>query len=220
MRAAVTISQRYSRKDVRPWLHHVVIVFFGSKASSSPASFQVTGPTTKLKSWESGAKLVKNTQTDNQYLEHIREIHDPSQHIKTIEDELKGTIGKALGKQGEKVNMYLRAMEQERKTYERLTEEEERDHTDPQVIATVEKYNSYRKDATQARWELIVHRQAVGFTVGNHSFVMSQFPIGDPLPTDTPLDSFSEQEKNKKKLEAKKKFGDQLEWWQKVGRWR
>ena len=66
---------------------------------------------------ESGAKLVQNTTVENKYLEHIRDVHDPSQHLKTIEDELKGTIGKALGKQGQKILMYARLMDQEQKKY-------------------------------------------------------------------------------------------------------
>lgn len=193
-----------------------------SFSSKGPPLIQ--GPGQALKSWESGARLVKNTQVENQYLEHIRQVHDPSMHLKTIEDELKGTIGRALGKQGEKVNMYLRAMEQERRAYSRLVDDERRDYSDAAVAEAVDKFNSYRKDAIQARWELIVHRQAVGFTVDNQRFIMTKFPIDDPLPTaelalrlredgDQGQDESAEQE-------IPKKFGDQLDWWQRIGRWR
>ena len=41
----------------------------------------------------------------NPYLEAIRQTHDPALHIKTLEEELAGSIGQALGKQGRKVLM-------------------------------------------------------------------------------------------------------------------
>jgi hypothetical protein len=167
---------------------------------------------------------VKNSKVENQYLEHIRAIHDPSQHIKTIEDELKGTIGKALGKQGEKVNQYLRAMEQEKRAFRRLLDEEHKNYSDAAVADTIHKFNAYRKDAIQARWELIVHRQAVGFTVGNQSFIMAKFPIDDPLPTADEAIRLTELGKCGKgetsKEDEVKKFGDQLQWWQRIGRWK
>jgi hypothetical protein len=56
----------------------------------------------------------------------MRDLHDPSLHVKTIEDELKGTIGKALGRQGEKVLMYARRMHAERERYEELSSLEKR----------------------------------------------------------------------------------------------
>lgn len=179
------------------------------------AAFSTNGPQKELKSWERGARLVKDTKVENKYLEHIRETHDPSLHIKTIEDELKGSIGKALGKQGEKVVMYLRAMEQERKRYYQLLENHEPTHQ--VVIDSIHKHNTYRKDCINARWELMVHRQAVGFIVGNQKYVTETFPIGEPLPV--PYSSTNEKTSDEKN-ERRKVFGDQLDWWQRIGRWR
>lgn len=123
---------------------------------------------TSLKSWESGAQMVKNPKVKNEYLEHIRDIHDPSMHIKTIEDELKGTIGKALGKQAQKIVAAMRQMNEEYIRYKALLEDEEKgyDMTSPEVVEFTKKYNFYRNQALHCRWELIVHRQAVGFIVG------------------------------------------------------
>lgn len=127
--------------------------------------------------------MVKNVEMEkNKYLDTIRKSHDPSQHIKTIEDELKETIGKALGRQSDKLLMYMRAMDQEKQHYEQLLKGH---HSNSRVVLEcAEKYNAYRKECLTARWELMVHRQAVGFIVDNHKFVVSKFPIGDPLPTD------------------------------------
>lgn len=202
---APTSTARHSPAD---------FVVFGQRlfASSSSNNNNITTPTrSNLKSWESGARRVKNVNgEDNTYLDHIRDLHDPSQHVKTIEDELKGTIGKALGKQGEKILAALRLMDQERRRYYELIEmhhQEENsssqnnndsngedddekmmivtteailDH--PEIRQCAERHNRYREDCLHKRWELIVHRQAVGFIVGNHQFVMEKFPIPDELP--------------------------------------
>jgi len=194
-------------------------VFFSSSNDKGFKPIEVTGPTPKLKSWESGARLVQNTKIENDYTEIIRAEVDPSHHLKTIEDELKGTIGKALGKQGEKVLMYLRAMDQERQRYHQLLEQHH--PSDKVVLESVEKHNGHRKDCIKARWELMVHRQAVGFIVGNHKYVMETFPIGDSLPTDPESELRSTNDENAQPHEEKrKKFSDQLDWWERVGRWR
>jgi hypothetical protein len=178
----------------------------------------------------------------------MRDLHDPSLHLKTIEDELKGTIGKALGKQGEKILMYARLMHTEREKYEELLLEKQngKDRQDD-IQNCIERHNQYRKDCIHARWELIVHRQAAGFIVGNHQYVTEKFPIADALPPDvvvvptmmgdhgedgrngsgrcgaasgsssTTTTPSSSKEENHPKM---KQFGDQLDWWQRVGRWR
>eukprot|EP00536_Pseudo-nitzschia_multiseries_P008315 jgi/Psemu1/20169/gm1.20169_g len=217
-----------------------------SPSSSSPSSYSASGPSRQLKSWESGARLVRNTTVENRYLDHIREVHDPSQHVKTIEDELKGTIGKALGKQGQKVLLHARLMAEERERYDERLERatttarkacDDIDHdrgdidididhdpaSDPDVVASARAYNEHRERCLHARWELIVHRQAVGFIVGNHKYVTDKFPVADALPvhggcgeTTGDSDDSESESKNKKK----KKFTDQLDWWERIGRWK
>lgn len=209
---------------------------FSSSTSSSNRSSNhrtVRGPTEQLKSWQSGARLVKNTKVENQYLDHIRDMHDPSLHLKTIEDELKGTIGKALGKQGEKVLLYARLMHQERQKYDEMVLEKQKNDNqqqqqqqlqiDRELQKVARQHNQHRKDCLHARWELIVHRQAVGFIVGNHKYVTEKFPIAEALPEgsneeDAGGDDATEQEQPPRA--KRKKFGDQLDWWQQIGRWR
>jgi hypothetical protein len=97
-----------------------------------------------------------------------------------------------------------------------------------EAIDSAHRYNEARERAIKARWELLVHRQAVGFTVDNHSYVHKTFHIHDPLPvkldeqlcesnesTQQRITSYSEKSSPKEE-----KFGDQLSWWQKVGRWK
>ena len=54
--------------------------------------------------------------------------------------------------------------------------------------------------------------------VNNHKFVHDIFPIGDALPDQ--YDGGDETVVAEIKPDAPKKFGDQLDWWQSVGRWK
>mmetsp|Transcript_10087 Transcript_10087/g.15320 ORF Transcript_10087/g.15320 Transcript_10087/m.15320 type:complete len:214 (+) Transcript_10087:86-727(+) len=197
-------------------LHRRLQPMFASFSSSS------SSPTSKEKTWERSAKLVKNTDaTNNQYLDKIRsETVDPALQIKTIEDELCGAIGKALGKQGDKILNAVREMKEHKLRYDQLLLEASFD----EAIDFASRYNEARERAIKARWELLVHRQAVGFTVGNHSYVHNAFRIPDALPVN--LDELKPNNDMQRKIPSeevvpkKEKFGDQLDWWQKIGRWK
>jgi hypothetical protein len=102
-------------------------------------------------------------------MEHIRAVHDPSMHVKMIEDELKGTVGQALGKQGQKVLNFMYRIDQERKKYEEMREQQA---PASKIIACAKEHNSFRKQGIHARWELLVHRQAVDSIVNNHKVIM------------------------------------------------
>ena len=115
-------------------------------------------------------------------------------------------------------------MAQERKEYDAILEQlEEMEQTDSQqrkklqerLLKHAQQHNEYRKNCEKARWELIVHRQAVGFIVGNHKYVTEKFPIAEALPEEGIT-----KEEETAKPKPKKVFGDQLDWWQKIGRWR
>ena len=171
--------------------------------------------------WERSAKMVKNTDVTNPYLERVRsEVVDPALQLKTIEDELCGAIGKALGRQSEKIVFAIREMQKELDLYERLKDEGQL----KKANGAAARYNEARSRAIQARWELLVHRQAVGFTVDNHSVVHGTFPIGDRLPEDaSALETETKSMTSNNNEDApctKKEWTDQLDWWQRIGRWR
>lgn len=196
---------------------------------------------TNTTSWERGAKLIKSTDGQstesstsktNKYMEEIRSIHDPSLHIKTLEEELLGTMGQALGKQGEKINLALQVMDQERTKYHKILLDQSTT-SDENLRDVVTRHNESRELAKKARWELLVHRQAVGFTVGNHKYVMDTFPIPDRLvlpddydETNECVESKSPQNKHRNKKQqissepVQRTFTDQLDWWQTIGRWK
>ena len=183
-------------------------LYFSSKAT-----------TTKSTTQQRSAKMVKNTDITNKYLDQVRaEVVDPALQLKTIEDELMGTIGKALGKQGEKVLFAIREMKQHHIQYTKHIENQSYD----EAFQSAQMYNNARRKAIKVRWELLVHRQAVGFTVNNHSVVHETYNIGDQLPTrlEDIVDENVEPKQQHADESTKKKWGDQLSWWQRVGRWK
>jgi hypothetical protein len=194
------------RRLLLPVLHRSRIHSFSSSTGGSSGGGGGGGDSVRSRPsetpWQRGAVQVKNTDLRNPYLDAIRRTHDPIQHIKTVEEELKGTIGRALGKQGEKILMAVQCMEEHWRDYERLLslrpDHQGRDATatgsttissttmlhdrnEELLHETVRRYNHYRDQALTARWELTVHRQAAGCIIGNHQYVTQAYPIGAKL---------------------------------------
>lgn len=66
-----------------------------SIVTSSDNNNKISSITRKKTVWERQAKSIQNTDFENsKYLDTLRLTHDPSLHIKTIEDELKGKTNK------------------------------------------------------------------------------------------------------------------------------
>ena len=200
--------------------------FFSSSSFQSPKS-----PSKQPSTWERSANLVKNTDVTNPYLEQVRaEVVDPTMQIKAMEDELCGAIGKALGRQGEKVVFAIRDMTAEHTQYL----EHIQNQSFEKAIQSAKRHNECRKRALAARWEFLVHRQAAGCTVDNHQVVHKTFRIGDALPIkmeellatvssvdgENPTQHALDASSASAKQPTKKVWGDQLSWWQRVGRWK
>jgi hypothetical protein len=214
------------------------------------------GPRTA--SWERGARRVKDTTNADSslggighipYVERIRESHDPTLHLKTLEDELKSTIGQALRRQADKIMYEVANMERQYESYveilqvARRSTSPEHDYspdsseiprirpspeTRRRLDEVVERHNGHRSRALQARWELIVHRQAAGFLVNNHNVVTQTFPIKSALPepcweADSPGNELAvnvAEPESRRFDESEARIPDQLDWWQRIGRWR
>jgi hypothetical protein len=91
------------------------------------ATFTTTSkdsPTAPQSVWERTARKVQDTNQDrhNVYMEAIRATHDypAAWQVQTIEDELKATIGQALGRQGRKLLTALQGMQREWQHYQEL----------------------------------------------------------------------------------------------------
>jgi hypothetical protein len=143
--------------------------------------------------------------------------------MKSVEAELKGTIGKTLGRQGHKIVYAKQLMEKELQRYNdliKLHSSAENAKFHPDIINASHNYHEYRRQALQAPWELIVQRQAAGFVVNNHDYVSEQYPIAAALPVhDLNNESSSMDEKSIEftsssvENDRKVKFTDQLRWW-------
>ena len=101
-------------------------------------------------------------------------------------------------------------MEEQRRRLETL------EGTKNEIRECVVLHNQFREEAMQARWELVVQRQAIGLLVNNQKFVHEKYPIGEALPLPQEDGTLPEN----KKVKEKQEFGDQLDWWQRIGRWR
>ena len=162
-----------------------------------------------------------NTNNNNNYIEVIRETHDPSRHLKTIEDELIGTIGAALGRQGEKIKSAMQLMEREFQTYQQLVSSQNPPSDPVKVRQSAQAFNAFRDQAVKARWELMVHRQAAGFLVNNHEYVMKHFPIPEALPITGQVQCSDKKSSSEPSYSSEKQqLSGQLDWWQRIGRWR
>lgn len=194
-------------------------------------------PSRSTTSWERSAQMVKksveskvNVGEHKEYMDRISSMHDPSMHVKTLEDEIRGSMGKALGKQSMKIQHYLNLMKQERDKYEKLAKTIENllptqlDDMKRTLREIAIKHNEFHEEAHKARWELIVHRQAVGFLVRNHEIVLEKYPIGDKIP-DLPKNCIDDQHSSNRAVDENKSKSDiplstQLDWWQRIGRWK
>jgi hypothetical protein len=166
--------------------------------------------------WERQAKQIQNKHVQNPYLDLMREAHDPRLHLKTLEDELQGAIGSALGKQGQKLLGLLNELGEAYSKYEEACTSKPNS-----MEQTANNYNTIRKLAIQARWELMVHRQAAGFLVQNHQYVTKAYPIPEAIVIkETDKSDASLQEMSAKSAEPVKKWTDQLDWWERIGRWK
>jgi hypothetical protein len=273
-------TSNFSTITTSTTLRAIATSFSTSASSSYTATATAISSTTTT--WQRSAIKVKNTNNNDTttaattavdavskpYLERIRDLHDPSKHIKTLEDELLGSIGQALGKQGQKVESCIRTMKKHWQAYEQALAEVQQQETNPSIgqraddkvlvqknqkaaaaaAAAASAYNDARQRAIQARWELLVHRQAAGFLVDNHNHVTKLYPIPGPalqLPDDDDqndvvvqnvvvvvqndshdemsnknnTDSDDQQQQQQQKTN-KTIFGDQLDWWQRIGRWK
>lgn len=234
--------------------------FHTSHQANSKHQRATTNNGKPTKAWQRGAIAVKNTDVTNPYLETIRQTHDPALHVKTIEDELKSTIGQALGKQGSKILWAVREMEKEFDHFLSLAEQwdaailaaaaekEKRklmtvstassstisstptthptssSDPPPKLLTKYEKrllhkkirksafaHNRWRVAALNARWEMVVQRQAIGFTLGNREYVHQSYPIADAI--------LLEEDRQKLRKSTRKKVPNNGHWWQRINYW-
>ena len=142
-------------------------------------------------SWERLAHKIKGIQTDRekalgiktdanapdkQYVKSLQREFSVEDSLGKLEDELQEEMAYALGKTGEKVMQTFRHLKETQCLFHSCCDPSNglplRDKRD-----AVAAYNEAITAADDARRELIIHRQACGFTYNNHTIISEAFPI-------------------------------------------
>lgn len=137
-------------------------------------------PTKPDPTWTRLAHKIKDVELEtefskNKHLEQLRTVYDPQEAIAKLEDEIQEEIASSLGKTGGKCQLYFTMLKRLAVKYENST-----DIPSKNRVALL--FNDVRTIARASRRDLIIHRQAAGFTFQNHRIVESEFPLPAKLP--------------------------------------
>lgn len=136
----------------------------------------------KEPSWRRLAEAIKCENVETRFKDEVRvRISNPADHVAKIEEEIQEEMAKALGSTGAKCRYYfslLANIDEECRCAEANGESLDI------RIGKVRKFNEVRLLAEAARSELIIHRQAIGFTWRNQKIVEEEFPLPlkKPIP--------------------------------------
>lgn len=106
--------------------------------------------------WTSLVRSLLDTGHESPYLDRLRARLDPGRAQLELETEIRAEIAAALGRAEDKVNVALLRLELAQR---RLATEP----PGPERRRLVAAFDALRDEALHARWELLVHREAVGF---------------------------------------------------------
>jgi hypothetical protein len=180
-----------------PWIasEHVVshsLRFFHKHNRSSPslAHYAAKIPTKEQHSWKRIANQIKkglvigpDTSDESVYSARLRATHDHRDAVEKIEDELMEEMAGALGRSGTKCDVLFLLLENQGKRCDEVAAlisdavGAEFEENKVALQTAVTEFNRLRHDAENARRELIIHRQAVGFRQSNYEFVESHWPL-------------------------------------------
>lgn len=105
--------------------------------------------------WTSLVRTLTDAGHESPYLDRLRARVDPARAQSDLETEIRAEIAAALGRAEDKVNAALLRLELAGRALD--------DALGPDRPARTTDFNARRTDALHARWELLVHREAVGF---------------------------------------------------------
>ncbi|GMH79655.1 hypothetical protein TrLO_g1228 [Triparma laevis f. longispina] len=181
---------------------------------------------------KNNVKDMDDGPSNDQYLDAMaKATSGPQSNVKLVEEELQEEVAAALNKQATKVLMAIeKAQVLRSKVESELAELKslkvpelkalckelnvavrgKKDDLVKRCLSTEKllDFETTRKAAYHARWELGIHRQACGFVTNNQQFIETHYKIPEKI------DLFEEEKKEGKV------FTDQLDWWQSKGRWR
>jgi hypothetical protein len=121
--------------------------------------------------WKSLAEHLKIREVKRPYLGRLTAQLDIAVPVHTLEREIIEEMAHALRRTDDKLGRALHQLELAGRELETASDRRERG-------ARVATYNQQRQRALQARWELIIHREALGFR--RHDDVDRIHPIPPP----------------------------------------
>jgi hypothetical protein len=120
--------------------------------------------------WTTLVRTLTDAGHESPYLDRLRARLDPARAQLDLETEIRAEIAAALGRAEDKVNVALLQLELAGRALDAAPPGPER-----RRLAAA--FNALRDEALQARWELLVHREAVGFR--RNAILNELYPIPD-----------------------------------------
>jgi hypothetical protein len=114
--------------------------------------------------WRTLARHLSSGDFERPYIGQLRGKLDVEQAQEELEKEIQREMASALGRAEDKVNLALYELEVIGREITALTENREsEDDWAHRANARVEAFNCQRGVAQQRLWELVIHREALGF---------------------------------------------------------
>jgi hypothetical protein len=138
-------------------------------------SYLAKAPSKAEPAWTRLANKLKNQEVPPHLADSVKnKVASVEDHVSHLEEELREEMAKALGKTG-RTCVYLFSLLKAADA-----ECDSADLTLEQRKEAIETYNEIRRSAEQARYELVIHRQAIGLTWRNQAIVEAEFPLLPP----------------------------------------
>lgn len=106
--------------------------------------------------YKSIVKKLKSEGFESEYLDRLSARVDAEEEEHRLEVEIRAEVASALGRAGAKVDLAFLRMEVARREVDGASSDDER-------ARAIERYHARRAEAEEARLELRIHREAVGF---------------------------------------------------------
>mmetsp|Transcript_974 Transcript_974/g.1553 ORF Transcript_974/g.1553 Transcript_974/m.1553 type:complete len:214 (+) Transcript_974:229-870(+) len=127
---------------------------------------------------------------DETYLEGVKDAVDVESSLLSLQQEVQEEMAAALGRTGSQltnaINVANEAHSEFRMVsdrYDRCVEKGQEPGVElkTELLEYARNFNRLRKCAETARIDLIVHRQAVGFSFNNYKIVLDSFPLPEAI---------------------------------------
>lgn len=122
--------------------------------------------------WKKLVEKLKAEEFESTYLDRLDRRLTIATERASLEREIIEEMGYALRKSSDKVNLLLLELDVLRHEFDTSTDVSRRRRK-------LEEFNLKRQEAMRARWELMVHREAIGFLRNDE--LELDYPIPPPL---------------------------------------